>query len=365
MLFLSKLASKRNEWRWMVFAIIIYATLFGMRYGVGEDHLSYTTDYLHLSNLSIVQHDDTEIGFKFIRNTLAQNNVHITIYFGLIAFLQLWLVFKSVKQSRTIYPYLVTSFFLGCIWLTYANGLRQQLAFCIFAYSLLFVNNKFLPLHCIFILLAASMHQSAVLLFGIAPLMMIKKDWFTNIKIQYLLLVSAIIIGQLPQIESFLVNSESKLALLSGFLEETGYDHYYEYKDGDVIFRERDTVGIGYYIELIINIILICFCNTVKTINKENKIVTYMYNLTFVGILLHYAFITSPAISRLNYYFYGFTYIFGAFTLQFLYKQHKRTFVFLLALYMLTFFGTMYRMFENTSAFYFIWQNDLYGTHSY
>ena len=332
-----------------------------MRYGVGVDHLSYMTEYQRVSSTSIVLYDDTESGFRFIRDTLAQGGAHVAIYFGLIAFLQLWLVFKAVKSDRVIYPYLVISFFLGCIWLTYANGLRQQLAFCIFAYSLLFVNKKLLPLHYILIILAVSMHQSAVLLLVIAPLLMIKKDWFTNTKIQYMLFATAIIVGQLPQIESWLVNSEGQLTFLGGFLEETGYDGYYEYKDGEAIFKEVGTGGIGYYIELIINIILIRFCNDIKLFNKDNKLVTYMYNLAFIGILSHYLFISSPALSRINYYFYGFAFIFGAYALHYLYEKHKSMFYTLLSLYILTFIGTMYKMFDNTSAFYFLWQSDIYG----
>jgi hypothetical protein len=142
MFILAKIASERNEWFWMVLGILIYSIVFGMRYGVGVDHISYMTEYQRVSSTSIVLYDDTESGFRFIRDTLAQGGAHVAIYFGLIAFLQLWLVFKAVKSDRVIYPYLVISFFLGCIWLTYANGLRQQLAFCIFAYSLLFVKQR-------------------------------------------------------------------------------------------------------------------------------------------------------------------------------------------------------------------------------
>lgn len=333
-----------------------------MRYGVGVDHLSYMAEYQRITLGLSNRFDDTETGFRFIRDTLAQWDVHSAIYFGLIAFIQLWLVFKAVKSDKFIYPYLVISFFLGCIWLTYANGLRQQLAFGLFAYSLLFVDSKkLLPLHYILLLLAVSMHQSAVILFILAPLLRKKWDWFTNIKVQYLLLAVAIIIGRLPQIESWLIATEDNMGILEGYLEETGYDQYYSYNDGENIFRDKGTTGIGYFIEMAINIVLIWFCNATKQFNKNDKLVSYIYNFTYLGILLHYAFIASPVIARVNYYFYGFAYVFGAYTLHYLYNRHRKMFWVLLGLYMLTFIGTMYRMHDNTSAFYFFWQRDLYG----
>ena len=363
MFLLAKRASDKGEWFWMVLAILIYSIVFGMRYGVGVDHLSYLTNYQRLSFALDSQYDDTEIGFRFIRDTLAKGGFHFAIYFGLIAFLQLWLVFKTVKKDKFIYPYLIIAFFLGCIWLTYSNGLRQQLAFAIFAYSLVFVENKKqLPIHWLLLLLATTMHDSAWLLFAIAPLLYIRTDWFTNIKIQYILLAVAIIVGKLPQIGGWLMSFEGNMGVLEGFMAETGYDGYFEYGDGEGIAKSSEkAAGVGYFVGLIKNIVLIWYCNETKRMNAKNKVVTYMYNLTYLGILWHYVFISSLLMDRINYYFYGFAYIFGAYTLHYLYNNNKKMFWVLLGLYILTFVGIMYRMYDNTSAFYFFWQSGLYG----
>ena len=363
MLLLAKRASDKGEWFWMVLAILIYSIIFGMRYGVGVDHIGYLTEYVQLSFSKEIPFDDTEIGYRLFRNILANSDFHFSLYFGLIAFVQLWLIFKSVQKDRFIYPYLVTSFFLGCIWLSYSNGLRQCLAFCIFAYSLLFVENKKqLPIHWLLLLLATTMHNSAWLLFAIAPLLYIRKDWFQNVKIQYILLALAIVVGKLPSIGNWLMSFEGNLGILEGFMEDTGYNGYFEYEDGEGIARSSATVaGVGYYVESIKNIVLIWFCNKTKEFNANNRIVTYMYNLTYLGILCHYAFIMSPVLSRINYYFYGFAYIFGAYTLHYLYNNNKKMFWVLLGLYLLTIIGTLYRMYDNTSAFYFFWQSGLYG----
>lgn len=362
MFLLAKRASDKGEWFWMVLAILIYSIIFGMRYGVGEDHISYLKDYKQLAFVLDNSYDDTEVGFRLIRDTLAKGGFHFAIYFGLIAFVQLWLVFKAVKRDTFIYPYLIISFCLGCIWLSYSNGLRQCLAFCIFAYSLLFVENKKqLPIHWLLLLLATTMHNSAWLLFAIAPLLYIRTDWFRNIKIQYILLGTAIIVGKLPQIGDLLMSFEGNLGVLEGFMEETGYDSYFEYDDGEGIFKVAVQAGIGYYVGLLRNIVVIWFSSSTKHYNLNNKVVTYMYNFTFLGILLHYVFTTSMLMSRVNYYFYGFAYIFGAYTFHYLYNNNKKMFWALLSLYILTFVGTMYRMYDNTSAFYFFWQSGLYG----
>lgn len=362
MFFCAKLSSERKEWVWLCFAIFIYSVIFGMRYGVGVDHLAYLEDYQRATFALDNPNDDTEVGFKFIRNFFATRGFHYTIYFSIIAFLQLWLIFKVVKKSRSIYPYLVLTFFLGCIWLTYANGLRQQLAFCIFAYSLLFIEDKkTLPIHYALLFLALSMHNSAALLFFITPILLIKTNWFSNIKWQYILLFISITIGHMPQMEGWLMSLDGNLGVLEYYLEETRYNEYFEYDDGDTVFKEKGAVGIGYYVELFCNLMIIWFSNVVKRYNSNKKIVTYMYNFTFIGMCLHYAFIASPIISRINYYFYGFSFILGAFTLHYLYNNNKKAFYILLGLYLLTFIGTLYRMHDNTSAFYFFWQNNLYG----
>jgi hypothetical protein len=362
MLMLAKRASERNEWFWMVLAIVIYSIFFGLRYGVGDDHISYLSDYLRYGLASSGQYDETEIGFKFFRDTLAQNDIHFSVYFAIIAFVQLWLVFKAVQKDKFIYPYLVVAFFLGCIWLSYSNGLRQQLAFCFFAYSLLFIENKKqLPIHYLLLLLAYSMHDSAAILFAFAPLLLLKAEWFSRVKFQIPLVLVAIAIGSLPHMEDWIMSTEGKLGILSDFMEETGYDDYYEFEDGEEMFMKGGSLGIGYYVNLVLNMLIVWYSNKVKHNNESNKVVTYMYNFAFLGIVFHYLFISSHIISRVNYYFYGFVYIFGAYTLHYLYHNNRKMFWVMLALYVLVFVGTLHRMYDNTSAFYFFWQEDLYG----
>ena len=74
-------------------------------------------------------------------------------------------------------------------------------------------------------------------MFAIAPLLYIRKDWFRNIKTQYVLLVVAIIVGKLPQMEGWLMSFEGNMGILDGFMEETGYNNYFEYEDGEGIAR--------------------------------------------------------------------------------------------------------------------------------
>lgn len=362
MLFLAKRASERNEWFWMILAILLYAIVFGLRYGVGVDHLAYLADYMRYGLAASGQYDDTEIGFKFFRDTLAQNDIHFSVYFVIIAFVQLWLVFKAVQKDKFIYPYLVVAFFLGCIWLSYSNGLRQQLAFCFFAYSLLFIENKkLLPIHYLIVLLALSVHNSALLLCIAAPVLLLKSEWFHNVKLQMVMMCIAIVLGELPNMENWIMSTEDNFGFLDEFMEETGYDDYYELELGEKMFLKGGTFGIGYYVNLMLNALIVWYSSKVKQFNRQNKVITYMYNFAFLGVVFHYLFISSHIISRLNYYFYGFVYIIGAYTLHYLYHNNRKMFWVMLALYVLVFVGTLHRMYDNTSAFYFFWQEDLYG----
>ena len=345
---------KRDSFIWPLLAVVIYAIVFGVRYGVGVDHVGYLEDVMADQARGYINYlDETEPGFLAIRSFFSLNGFHYSWFFGFVAFAQLIFVFLAVKKDRKIYPYLAISFALMCIWLSYANGLRQELAFCIFAYALsLATNKKNIFWIALLIVAAISMHKSAYLLIAvIIPCLLSKKGWFKNVRWQFVLLFISLIVGQSPLVQS--------LDNYIDLLEYIGYEDYLEEEFSDLIVNSSTRRGLGFYILLLIDILIIASSNKVKSSCKSDFL-TRAYDLYFVGAIAHYALLSNSLLQRVNYYFYGFNFIVMAYTLFVMNKANKKLYYTILAVLALYFIGHLYRMYDNTAAYYFFWQQELY-----
>ena len=339
---------------WPLLAVTVYAVIFGLRYGVGVDHIGYIEDIIADQARGYIDYsDETELGFRTIRSFFSLNDFHYSWFFGFISFAQLLFVFLAVKKDHRVHPYLALSFSLMCIWLSYANGLRQELAFCIFTYALsLATDKKNIGWIALLLALAISMHKSAYLLIAvITPCLLFKTEWFKNVKWQFFFLLIALILGQLPLVQS--------LDKYINILEYIGYEVYLEEEFSDLIVSSSSQRGLGFYILLMIDIIIIALSNNVKSYCKS-KFLNRAYDLYFLGVITHYALLSNSLIQRVNYYFYGFNFIVMAYTLFALGKTNKKLYYVALAMLALYFIGHLYRMYDNTAAYYFFWQQDLY-----
>lgn len=350
MLWLCCQGSKTQKWWPVVAAISIYALVFGCRYGVGSDFFSYLEIYKS-ANGGYLAYSDIEAGFFYLMKLLSSCDLHYTYFFGIVAFLQLYLVFKSVKPYYFLYPFLAFTFMFGAEWLKYANGLRQVLAFCLFVFSFKFIVERKIVLHYLCILAACLFHRSVLLLIPVYPLLYLRKEWFSNVKIQLLLLAGSLILMNVSIVHGFLDYIEAGIDILQ-------YSDYLQNQYDELIAREVN-LGAGFYIILFINIINIYFSRQVKE-KYKNTIFPLIYNLYFIGICWNYLFIDSQLLGRINYYFYGFAYIAAAFTMAYLFYERKKSFLVVVGLYILLFAGIMYRMDINTARFVFNWQTDLY-----
>lgn len=352
----SKRSEFNNSLNPILFALSVYSVIFGLRYGVGTDHLSYLEAYNEASNGTV--ENNIEIGFAMITNTMAKIGVPSFIYFTILAFIPIFLVYKSEENTKVIYRYLSFVFVFGCIWLTYNNGLRQVIAFAIWVYSLQYIIKKKAVIYFILILLAMSFHKSAVILLPIYFIYhFTRKEWFSNVWKQIGCVIIAAVLGQLNFPQRF-------SAFIDRVLIATGYGAYLDDYYHQMVVKENiENIGLGFIIILLINIANIIHSEKVKLTINDSKI-TFIYNLYFIGVIVFYLFNSSLIINRINMYFYGFSFIFSAYVLYYLKISGKQIpLITLVAIYILLFVGYLYRMFDNDSAFYFIWQEDLYGLH--
>lgn len=340
----------RSQWFGISLSVLLFAVVFGVRYGVGTDYFGYLY-YYKSTQASLSEFNDYEAGFNFLINILAKNDAHFSWFFGTIAFLQLFLICFSLRYNKKIIAYMIFVFMMACIWLSFSNGLRQELAFCFFIVAVSCLSTKRRWLYFLFVLLAYLMHKSAIILIVLYPLFIWKKEWFVDIKKQLLVLCIAVILMNFS-----LVNS--MVGLLDDIIIGLGYEEYLKDKYLEK-FESTVTIGVGFYVILIINIILISQSRNVKEQYRETWF-PYAYNLYYVGVLWRYVFISSQLLQRINYYMYGFDFIIGAFTLAYLRYRRRTLFFVLAALYILLFAGYMSGARENHSMFYFFWQEQEY-----
>lgn len=348
LIFFCKKAKKYRNWNITLFPIIIYSIIIGIRYKVGIDYSAYLNMYVDPFSIT----ERIEPGFQLILSTLRNLGLHYSVFFGTVAFLQLYFIYRAIKSYPELYPFLAFTFMFGCVWYDYANGLRQELAFCIFVFSLKFILDKKWIWHYLLIALAFTMHKSAIVLAIIYPLFQLKKDWFTNIKIQLLLLVGALVLMHFNIVQSAIQQLEGIIALL-------GYDNYLEGNSEEKISTNVE-LGIGFFVLLCINIMLIANSSKVKEYFNRTWL-SYAYNLYYIGVLWQYIFITSHLFNRMNYYLYGFQYIIAAFTLAYFWnKKRKILFSLLVGLYLLLFTGYLSNIETSSIGYIFYWQYDLY-----
>lgn len=351
---LCKEASAKNKWSYVMVALLVYTFVFAIRYGVGRDYVNYLTVYKDA--LTGVYNEHSEVGFVWLQRFLAAFNCHPIIFFGLVAFLQIFLVFRSFKDEKYILPYMALTFMLGCYWLNFSSALRQILAFSLFVYSIAFAEKrKWLPYY-ILNALAVSVHSSAIILVIVYPLyQLIANLRINNNFIKIGVLIVAAILGNTPFLSDYLELLD-KVLLIGGY-EKYSNEAYQKY----LIAEEIATWGVGAFILLAQNIVIITNQNSLREHFKSRK-VNFLCSIYYIGTIGNYLFTASGIFSRLFGYFYWLQFIICAYVL-FMARQTNRQklYYLLLCLYFLTFVANLYRMFDNNTAFYFYWQSSMFN----
>lgn len=342
-----KKTAETSHFKYVVYAIVFYSIIFGLRYGVGTDTNSYISDYE--SAVRGMQNSTYEVGFAWFENLFALNALPCSLYLGSIALIQLFLVYFVLRKNKYVFPYIAITFMLGCVWLTYANGMRQEIAFSIYFLAMSYMDKKHFFLYFIFVFVATLFHKSAFILFLTFPLL-INKDLFPSKKVQFILFVLAIIAGNLNIVSEIMDK-------LQAFASMFGYDNYFDDRYLEKFMKKDSGNGVGYYVLLLLPTITIYYSDILK---KQMPSINRIYNLYFIGVMLKYAFINSPLIQRVNYYFYGFEFIVMAYLLYVLHENNRKAYKTFIAVLSIAFIGTLYRMFDNDSAFFFIGQEELH-----
>src|SRR5690554_1485323 len=313
----SGLVVKRSFWRFeVIFPLLLFAIIFGMRYDVGVDHTGYLQGYLnkiHVGKNEPLFFLFAEIGWKL--------NWHYVLYFGVIAFTQALFFFYAFKNERYIYPFLVFFLFTNGEWGFWMNGIRQAMAMCIWIFSIKYIEDKKLWKYLIWCVVATLIHKSAIVLIVFYPILRNGRDYFKSIPLQLILLGSAFILK-----EVFSVVFSYIEPLINTYTNILGSDIYSGYNMEVLMesFRESDGTGLVYLFRIILNVTIILYSKRLKLFYNSKRF-NIIYFFFFIGLLTMYAIpVGFISLTRPFRYFYIFPSIMYAFFLYYLFKTKVR-----------------------------------------
>lgn len=325
---------------YLIIPCLLFAFIFGCRYNVGVDHLTYLQNYLYFPR-------EYEPGFALISDFCTKNNLHFAIFFGIIAFIQIFFFLLAFRNKAYLYPYILMILFLSCIELNWMNGIRQSIAACIFIYATNFIEKKQSIKYIIAILIAMQFHSSAILLlpiYFITYLPILKNKW-----ISIGIYLAALFVNTLP-LEHFGL-------LFINASELLGYDEIY---NEDTLEAYDVKAGLGRFILNITFFIIILYSQKLKNFfKKDERWFNIMYNLYIIGMFGDIAFNKVNLLNRPFEYFKAFWTVLAAMMIYYLITTKKnRTMLFIfISLFALTFLAKMLKGSSNYMEFHFFWEN--------
>jgi hypothetical protein len=328
--------------------MIVFAFVFGMRYGVGTDHLSYIDNFLDASHGIEIK---SELIFKWITYFFARNGFHYVLYFSFLSFIQILFLYLAFKNERYLLPFLVFILFTGGYFLGWMNVIRQNIVVCIFIYAIKFIKEKKIISYFLFVLLGFFIHKSALILIVFYPLLINEKDFFKSRILQLVLFTFALVMKGFDKWLIYLEKIDSIILIF-------GYDNYsYKYIENETI---KAGTNIGFWIFILIDVIIILYSRKLKNFFKSTNFLIF-YNLYFVGRILSLLFLGSIVLQRPFLYLTSMKLIIASYLLYYLWIYFKRSingvvFFTIIFCYLLLFIALIYRGESNMAQFVFFWQ---------
>lgn len=351
---------QKTFWRFeIIFPLFLFAIIFGMRYDVGVDYLSYLNSYLLGSYVG-----KNEILFTLLSDIGWKLNLHYTVYFGIIAYIQVFFFFYTFKGERYLFPFLVFFLFTNSSWVFWMNGIRQALAMCIWIFSLKYIEEKKLLKYVLWGIVAILFHKSATILLVFYPILRNGKDFFSRIPVQLILVAGAFLINRF--FENYFLRLEPLLQFYTNLLGTELYESY-SMEGLSQSFVVSSGSGLAYLFKIATNVIIILNSTRIKNFYNSKRF-TIFYFFFFLGLLTSYVFpIGAIALTRPFRYFYIFQSIMYAYVAYYLFKTktegNRKIFLYgLIIAFLGIFFMSQITSNENSHLWYqFYYQQNIWG----
>lgn len=332
--------------------LLLFSFIFGARYDVGIDYLSYLEIFQEVAS-GYLTREDLEPGFLFLTELFADNGFHYFFYFAFFAFLQVFFVFYTFRNERYLYPYLAFIIMSG-VFLGWMNVMRQNTVVCVFIWMVHLASERKFIAYCLCVFVCSFfLHTTALLLLPVYFLLRLERNAFSNILLQ--LAGFAIII---------LLNLNSSVFSLfkdvNDIMNFIGYDDRFknfnaEESTNDYSYGVRSLLSISIYITIIL------YSKRLKKVYLDTDFSLY-YTLFYIGICMHTLFSGNHILQRPALYFIGMMLPVYAYLLHYLWHKrhivlHKIVFLFVVTATLFKFILMVYiGQAEDCTLFRFFWQ---------
>ena len=335
--------------------VFLFTFVFGIRYGVGVDYFSYKEIYEGYKVGDLFD-EIGEWSFYLICDICHQLDLSVPAFFSILSFLQILFLYLAFRKKKIVLSYSILALFLTGIGISgFNNIIRQAIAFCIFVYSLTFIERKKILGYCLCILLAFSFHFSAIILFPIYFLFNKGQSYIQSVKLQIIIVLCCYCISWL-NIGSII---SSKIEYLSMFLNYDGYFNTH--------FVEAKNRSIFDIVIFIINILLVCYYKVVKQYYND-RLFEIIYTLFYISICLGYVLIDIHIIWRVLVYFSYLKFILFGYYMFFFKKEMKRSWQnYICAIFFWGYvfgfycYSVLYKSYNSCSIYSTYYQTDLYN----
>ncbi|MEZ9977128.1 EpsG family protein [Vibrio breoganii] len=261
----------------LVIIFIFFSFISGIRWNVGIDHQNYLFGYELIQNGSYSIFEK-EVGFDVFTKFFAKKiDAHFSIYFGVLAFIQVFFLYYALRHQKIIYPIIGLVLVLGPHYLSWMNLIRQMIVATIFICLVPLIANRKVLSYLFIVCLLSLVHKSALILsiFFFIP--------NTKILLNKLLAISLIIITFAIGQTDIWVSLLSNINPILGFI---GYDHYAGALD--YFISEIDVQNVGpRAIGIILSMIMLAWYGERIITYFKNPLLLYYYNFAIIGICLH------------------------------------------------------------------------------
>lgn len=328
-----------------------FAFVFGCRWGVGRDFFRYLQAYTGTVP------ERFEFLFQTISKILQGLGAHYSIYFGVWAFLDVFLLYYALRNYKFIYPFVAFFLIFGSYYLPMMNAMRQCIAGLIFLNSIIFIERKQFAGFLVCYVLAILFHKLAFFLFVFYPILRYKDDWFKRLTPQLILFAIAVFFSFHG--EYIIQMIEQPFGLIT---ESLGYERYsFDLLSADRYDRTQygNNTGLGIWVKLFLTIPIILMSRDLKKY-YNSSFFNMLYTLYFLGVILSLMLEKSVILNRVAMFFTIYQLIIHSLFVYFCFnktKNYKYQFLGIMVLLMqIPLFLNMISNPNSTSPYLFFWQ---------
>lgn len=209
-----------EKWdKYLKWYVVFFTVICAIRWNVGADAISYASMFENGDSRKWSEING-EILFYGLTKLSSQLGIPFMIGMGLCAFSQIYSITKALKEHKYVLIVLPFVLFGSRFFLDLNNGIRQMIVASMFIYASRFIVDKKPWHYAIFILLGATIHQSAYMLipfYFIADRITIANKR----KMMLAVFTCCFVVGQTPAFQNF-------AGYVSDFATLFGYGEYAE-----------------------------------------------------------------------------------------------------------------------------------------